>query len=181
MDTTLADPFQGLNYVDPQAASRAEEKRGNLLSRMEELVTLSCGGTKPHYGPLSPGCSSCTGGTWSCLFINGICNARCFYCPSPQDSKDLPTTNTLVFEKPADYVSYVDRFGFMGVSISGGEPFLTFDRTLDYLKALRQSRPDLHLWMYTNGKLATVEKLRQLAAAGLNEIRFDISAFDYDL
>src|SRR5690606_31762738 len=41
--------------------------------------------------------------------------------------------------------------------------------------------PDLYIWMYTNGILATKEKLRLLAEAGLNEIRFDIGATGYRL
>ena len=35
--------------------------------------------------------------------------------------------------------------------------------------------------MYTNGILADVSKFRKLAAAGLNEIRFDIGATTYGL
>jgi len=181
VENKLTEPYPGMKFIDPATASRAEKRREHLLSGKNKHISISCGGTKPHYGALSPGCRSCTEGTWSCLFINGICNASCFYCPSPQNSKDQPMTNTLVFEKASDYVSYVEEFGFRGVSISGGEPLLTFDRTLEYLKTVRASFPEMHLWMYSNGKLATVEKLRQLSAAGLNEIRFDISAFDYGL
>ncbi len=181
MEHKLIEPHPGMKFIDPATASRAQERREHLLSGMNKRITMSCGRTKPHYRTLSPGCRSCMEGTWSCLFINGICNASCFYCPSPQNSKDQPMTNTLVFEKASDYVSYVEKFGFRGVSISGGEPFLTFSRTLEYLRAVRAAFPEMHLWMYSNGKLATTEKLRQLAAAGLNEIRFDISAFNYGL
>jgi len=47
------------------------------------------------------------------------------------------------------------------VSISGGEPLLTFDRTLRYIAAVRRcSGSAVHIWMYTNGTLATAERLK---------------------
>jgi pyruvate formate-lyase activating enzyme-like uncharacterized protein len=39
----------------------------------------------------------------------------------------------------------------------------------------------MHVWLYTNGTLADKDLLRQLADAGLDEIRFDIGATDYQL
>lgn len=45
----------------------------------------------------------------------------------------------------------------------------------------RQCGENLHFRLYTNGDLVRKETLKQLQAAGLNEIRFNISARDYDL
>jgi hypothetical protein len=91
-------------------------------------------------------------------------------------------TNSIVFENPEDYADYVNRFGIQGVSFSGGEPFLTFDRLLAFLEAVktRVDRP-VYTWMYTNGLLATREKLIALRDGGLDEIRFDLSADRYRL
>ncbi len=91
-------------------------------------------------------------------------------------------TSTLEFRTPEDYVDYVERFDIQAVSFSGGEPLMTFDRVVQYLKSLRAriSRP-LYIWMYTNGLLATQDKLKTLADNGLDEIRFDISADRYCL
>ena len=171
-----------LNWVSPAVALAAEAERGRHLTAIGDHLHLACQATKPHLGPLSPGCLACGQGEWSCLFINGQCNCRCFYCPSPQDDISVPTTNRLPFAKPADYTAYVAHFGFQGVSISGGEPLMTPDRTLRFLEALNQSghRPR-HLWMYTNGTLLTEDLVQQLGHAGLNEIRFDLSAVDYHL
>ena len=94
----------------------------------------------------------------------------------------MPTTNRVPFGSPEEYAEYVHRFGFAGVSISGGEPLLTYERSVAHIQAVRRKMgPDLHIWLYTNGKLVTAERLAGLKAAGLNEIRFDISAVDYDL
>ena len=73
-------------------------------------------------------------------------------------------------------------FGFKGVSISGGEPLLTLDKTLKYLKAVKDKHGDeVHMWMYTNGKLITPDVLEKLKKAGLEEIRIDIGAVNYEL
>jgi hypothetical protein len=39
----------------------------------------------------------------------------------------------------------------------------------------------LYLWMYTNGILGAPEKFKQLSNAGIDEVRFDIGATNYDL
>ncbi|MBZ0257845.1 radical SAM protein, partial [bacterium] len=133
--------------------------------------------TKVAYHSLSPGCQLCYEGSWSCLFINGRCNCHCFYCPSRQDEDLLPSTNTIPFPDPNDYVEYIRRMGFRGVSFSGGEPLLKLRETLNYIRAVKQAfAGSVHTWLYTNGTLASESALRQLSAAGLDEIRFDIGA-----
>jgi pyruvate formate-lyase activating enzyme-like uncharacterized protein len=88
----------------------------------------------------------------------------------------------VTFARPADYAAYLAHFGFRGTSFSGGEPLLTPALTLRFLQAVNRSkhRPQ-HLWMYTNGTLLTAELVKRLGDAGLDEIRFDLSAVDYDL
>lgn len=130
---------------------------------------------------LSPGCRICAEGGWSCLFINGRCNGDCFYCPTGQDELGLPTTNTVSFRHPADYVAYLDRFGFNGASLSGGEPLLSPQRNLGFLHAMRHFGDRMHVWLYTNGTLLTEELARQLRDAGLDELCFDIGAIGYNL
>ena len=86
------------------------------------------------------------------------------------------------FTRPADYAAYVGHFGFSGISVSGGEPLLTPALTLRFLQAVDQSKKrPLHLWMYTNGTLLTTDLVKKLKDAGLDEIRFDLSAVGYDL
>lgn len=171
-----------LRWITESAALQAEEERTRCLTAICHAIEMAFHHTKPRLGPLSPGCAICGSGGWSCLFVNGKCNCRCFYCPTAQDEISLPTTNRISFARPLDYADYVKYFDFSGVSISGGEPLLTIDRTLQHIRAVRHKMGDgLHLWLYTNGALLTDEIVRQLKDAGLNEIRFDISARDYDL
>lgn len=175
--------YQHLAFVEPEHAHSAEQKRAQLLTSLTTAgAILGCGGTKPYSRQLSPGCRLCVEGTWSCLFINGRCNLSCFYCPGPQNEVGQPTTNNLSFPSAADYVAYLEHFNFRGMSLSGGEPLLTLERSLQFLSAAKKHFGDkLHSWMYTNGSLINGDILGRLRDSGLDEIRFDCGALDYSL
>jgi len=170
--------YEKLKWVSAQQASAAAAQREELLYWLENHGTdVLCGGTKPFCSGLSPGCRTCTAGEWSCLFINGLCNGSCFFCPTDQTEMGEPTTQTIQFADPEDYVDYIGKFGFKGVSMSGGEPLLSFNRTIRFISAVKENfGSDIHLWIYTNGKLVTREKLQALKQAGVDEIRFNIYA-----
>jgi len=171
-----------LRFADDAAVAAANHERDDLLAWLGEHARFGYAGTKVDCSRLSPGCQRCGEGSWSCLFINGRCNGRCFYCPTTQEDDGPPVTNGLAFSSPEEYADYVERFGFRGVSISGGEPLLTPQLTLAYLRTVRQRcGDDLHLWLYTNGTLLTKELCQQLREAGLDEIRFDLGAVRYHL
>jgi pyruvate formate-lyase activating enzyme-like uncharacterized protein len=176
------DRYGELRFLSSFEAEQASDRRGELLAMLDGRVESGYGDTKLDCTNLSPGCRICGEGGWSCLFINGRCNVRCFYCPTSQEEIGLPTTNTVEFRTPADYVAYLERFGFAGASISGGEPLLTFGRTLAFVTAIKKRfGAAMHVWLYTNGTLVDDEKLGRLRDAGLDEIRFDIGATDYRL
>jgi pyruvate formate-lyase activating enzyme-like uncharacterized protein len=179
-----SEVYDRMNWLLPKQAEAAASTRNSLVdliaSHPESNWVYSQ--TKLYTHAISPGCALCGQGEWSCLFINGICNARCFYCPTSQDDSGPPMANAIVFDDPRDYADYVSRFHIKGVGFSGGEPFLTFNRLLSYLETLK-ARADhpVYTWMYTNGKLVNREKLSALRDGGLDEIRFDLSANQYRL
>lgn len=171
-----------LTFASPEQLVAATAEREALLQWLSLHASFGYAETKMDCNDLSPGCLRCGEGNWSCLFINGRCNGRCFYCPTAQDDDGPPTTNGLSFAAPEEYAAYVSRLGFKGVSISGGEPLLTPDLTLAYLKAVRKRcGGDIHLWLYTNGTMLTPDLCNRLRDAGLNEIRFDLGAVRYNL
>jgi uncharacterized protein len=174
--------YAPLKFLSDPEVGAAQARRAELLAALAERTESGYLQTKLDCRRLSPGCRLCGEGSWSCLFINSRCNGRCFYCPAPQTSTEQPTTNTLRFPQSADYVDYVEKFGFRGVSISGGEPLLTPEKTLKFIAAVKKRRGDaVHLWLYTNGTLVTRDILLRLRDAGLDEIRFDIGATRYHL
>jgi uncharacterized protein len=172
--------FSNIKWLHSMKAPDAQIKKEKLLHNLKESLLFK--DTKPYYRQISQGCRLCGQGLWSCLFITNKCNASCFYCPSAQNNDEVPATQSLNFETAESYADYINHFGFKGVSFSGGEPLLFFERTLHYLKTVRKMcSPDIYIWIYTNGILATEEKLSLLAEAGLDEIRFDIGATGYKL
>ena len=176
------ESYHQLNWITKNESQRAGRVRDGILSALGTAVRLGYKQTKLDCTRLSPGCEICGDGTWSCLFINGKCNCRCFYCPAQQDDIGVPTTNTLPFPRTADYLDYIERFGFKGVSISGGEPLLTLNLTLEFIEKIKNKFGEkIYLWMYTNGTLITDDIILKLEQAGLDEIRFDIGATNYHL
>lgn len=159
----------------------ANDERARLLAEIAGRAGYLNNGTKPFAHGVSPGCRLCGQGQWSCLFVNNRCNCTCFYCPTPQIDTSIPQSQGISFATPEGYIAYLKKFGFTGIGLSGGEPLLTFSTTLDFLSAIKKEfGAAVHVWMYTNGTLFTTERATQLAAAGLDEIRFDLSATQYN-
>lgn len=184
--TADGDPTPRL--VEPTEAAEANRQKHTVLSTLETRARFAFRASKPHTGSLSPGCRMCGEGAWSCLFVHTRCDATCFFCPGGADLNRAPKDDAsyaenLAFRDPERYAAYVHALGFQGVSFSGGEPFLQLERVLAWLRALRRSDGgrSLRIWLYTNGRLVTSEKLVALRDAGLDELRFDIAAVDYDL
>lgn len=170
-----------INWYHSYKSVYLEDRRQELFNAAGAITEWKFANTKPYLNSLSKGCQLCGEGEWSCLFISGKCNANCFYCPAPQNEEAAPQTQKLLFTDPKYYVDYINRFGFKGVSFSGGEPLLYFERTLEFLKQVKQNcNTVIYIWMYTNGILASDEKLKALGEAGLDEIRFDIGAVNYN-
>ena len=168
-----------VSYFD---ALEKEEERNKIISKLELKLNRSFKNTKLWINSLSKGCQLCGEGEWSCLFITGKCNANCFYCPANQQTDGIPSTQLTSFNNVDDYIQYLDFFGFKGASLSGGEPLLFFERTLDYVQNIKKYFDDkVYLWIYTNGILGSEDIYRKLANAGIDEVRFDIGATNYNL
>lgn len=174
-----SDQIKWIGYYE---AEEKEEERNQIIQKLGKKLNWSFKNTKPWVNSLSKGCQLCGQGEWSCLFITGKCNAKCFYCPTAQDQDGIPSTQLTSFDNPEDYVAYLKYFGFKGASLSGGEPLLVFERTLNYIRTIRKEPGDeIYLWMYTNGLLGSKEVYQKLADAGIDEVRFDIGATGYNL
>ena len=142
-------------------------------------ICIESGGEIVHLGGISPGCAACKTGTWDCIFITPQCNLKCEFCYSPQ-------------ALPGDYIGSV--FGstpeqiaanhactrITGVSFSGGEPFLEPRKLLAWVAWFREHKPGQYTWVYTNGLLVDEGILQELGELGLDEIRFNTAATNYD-
>jgi uncharacterized protein len=135
---------------------------------------------------VSPGCSLCREGNWLCVYVTGRCTRDCYFCPQVKEKKDFPgfrafVTDWIRFDDAEEVVSYLKHWGITGLGISGGEPLLVADKVLKLVSLAKHRIPGIYIWIYTNGDLVTKELLLKLRKAGLDELRFDLSARDYDL
>lgn len=188
--TQLPARSGGLKQLTPAQARSWTKKRDGLLACCVSKGAKYFGGSraKIYTGRLSPGCLRCAAGTYSCVFLTERCNRSCYFCQQDRSAwkhqhfKAKELMNGLMFSSPEGYIRYLAGYGYKGVGFSGGEPFLEFDRLLLYVKKIRRALGGkVYLWAYTNGDLVSEDKLKALAAAGLDELRFDLSARNYDL
>lgn len=109
------------------------------------------------------------------LFVTGLCRFRCFYCPvSPnRNQKDVVFANERAVTCDADVIEEARAIGAAGTGITGGDPLGAVDRVEHYVRLLKSEfGPEHNIHLYTHEPNA--EKLRRLAAAGLDEFRLHI-------
>jgi len=123
---------------------------------------------------LSRGCRLCLKGAKMVLFVTGACARDCFYCPLSEGrkGKDIVYANERLVKSDADVVAEARSMGALGTGITGGEPLLRLERTLHYIRLLKETFGERHhIHLYT-GMAPADGVLRQLRDAGLDEIRF---------
>ena len=133
---------------------------------------------------LPEGCKLCVKGQKLVLFITGICNRKCFYCPISDEKKDKDVVyanewdtghkgGELTKEQMSIILEEAHLCSARGAGITGGDPLLVTERTVEALKKLKAAfGRSFHIHLYTSLENVTEEKLRRLCDAGLDEIRF---------
>jgi pyruvate formate-lyase activating enzyme-like uncharacterized protein len=142
---------------------------------METDVLVHLPMASSHRGPLAQGCEECKEGKKMVLFVTGLCRFRCFYCPvSPnRNQRDVTYANERMVLEDADVLDEARAIGASGTGITGGDPLGAIDRTERYVRLLKAEFGDSHhIHLYTHEP--NPEKLRRLAAAGLDELRLHI-------
>jgi pyruvate formate-lyase activating enzyme-like uncharacterized protein len=129
---------------------------------------------------LSPSCASCAEGRKLVLFVTGVCDTGCFYCPLSDTRNHNPAMYAnerlclgRTWQELGDQVVEEARAqGAAGAGITGGDPMLVPDLTVAMVARLREEFGpsfDMHLYTSKHPDQATLERLK---AAGLAEIRF---------
>jgi pyruvate formate-lyase activating enzyme-like uncharacterized protein len=138
---------------------------------------------KPHQsvstGPLLPGCQICVRSGYLSFQLGFACNASCPFCflqtrPPNATDPDERYHRQALWKR---FLRHKDEIE--GVALTGGEPLLYLDELQHYVSEMRAVRPDLYVWVYTNGILASRERLVALQACGIEEIRFNLAATNY--
>ena len=121
------------------------------------------------------GCSLCYTGAKTVIFVTGECGDSCFYCPVNRSKlyHDVFYVNEEPVSSIEELIVEAQRSGAIGASITGGDPLVRLDRTAAIIRALKDGfYEDFHIHLYTTGRYATIEVLKTLERAGLDEIRF---------
>ncbi|MGD9394814.1 MAG: radical SAM protein [Candidatus Thorarchaeota archaeon] len=133
-------------------------------------------------GELPPGCGFCTKGSKMVLFVTGLCDSSCYYCPLSQDKsgKDVVFADEMPVNDDADILFEAEAIRGEGAGISGGDPLCDLERTLKYIQLLkREFGSRFHLHLYTSQTDVSQDVLNKLHDAGLDEIRFHPQTSDW--
>jgi pyruvate formate-lyase activating enzyme-like uncharacterized protein len=134
-----------------------------------------------YTGGLPTGCKLCIRGAKLVVFVTGLCDEACFYCPVSRRKlgRDVVYANEEKAKSLSDVVEEAIRVGAEGASITGGDPLIALGRTIRVIHALKEyGGPSFHIHLYTTGRYATSEAIRVLEEAGLDEIRFHVTSID---
>lgn len=141
-----------------------------------DMTVSNCG-----KNDLSKGCRSCKEGRWVCIFPSYACNANCKFCPRlTEENINVPVMD---FTRADLLLMKIESFSdqISGISISGGEIFFKNYEISKYIfTKLKKKYPHIYLWGYTNGILASEDKMRELKDVGLDELRFNLAATNFN-
>ncbi len=158
------------------------EKLQQRMERLESVRLFDSGMTvcNCQKNELSPGCLACKAGGWICVFPGFECNAICPFCPrltsANLNERMDPVQLDILFA-----LIELRKERITGLSISGGELFFRNLATAkEIIRRMKARYPKVYLWGYTNGIFATRDNLQELRDLGLDEIRFNLAATDFD-
>jgi len=129
-------------------------------------------------GHLPEGCAHCHRGGKLVLFITGVCNHHCFYCPLSEKKygHDVSYANERPVRRIEEVIQEGKDMDASGTGITGGDPLARFTRTCRWIRGLKSAfGMEHHIHLYT----ATPphrNMIKRLADAGLDELRVHIPA-----
>ncbi len=129
---------------------------------------------------LPPGCRGCLSGKGTNAFVTGLCTRECFFCFNQKPRTDELVVHGIRISEPEQAPEVVRRYGLRSVGVSGGEPTLKPERLLRLVRSLRTLPFRVRIDLYTNGDLLSDELLGELKAAGLDALRFNLVAREFD-
>ncbi len=133
-----------------------------------------------HTKSLSTSCTQCAEGKKLVLFVTGVCDTGCFYCPLSDVRNHNPAmyaNERLCLGKTHDdlaaqLIEEAHAMGAAGMGVTGGDPMLVPELATEMIRAAKaEFGPKFDIHLYTS-KHPSKEVLDGLAKAGLNEIRF---------
>lgn len=125
-----------------------------------------------YSGSLARGCTQCIRGAKMVLFVTGVCDVGCFYCPVSfrRANVDAVYANERLVSSDGDILDEARRMRALGTGITGGDPLIVPERTAHYISLLKGAfGGSHHIHLYTGRP--NLRALPLIAEAGLDEIR----------
>jgi len=122
------------------------------------------------------GCVQCQAGSKLVLFVTGKCHWGCAYCPLSDNRRETPDmfANERRCSTWEDVIEEGRAMNATGTGITGGDPMLDLERSLEAIRQLKSAfGPDHHIHLYTSIPIDT-KVAGRLAEAGLDEVRFHL-------
>ena len=133
-------------------------------------------------GRLPKGCRYCEKGAKLVLLITGLCSRRCFYCPlsKRKRGKDMVFADEKKVSHDSEAINEAGLINALGTGITGGDPMFVPEKTLRYIKLLKETFGESHhIHLYTAGNFDK-KWINKLDDAGLDEIRFHPPVYSWD-
>jgi pyruvate formate-lyase activating enzyme-like uncharacterized protein len=166
----------GMDIEETDDSQRVRE-RINALRRMGAIVRND--NKSVYVNRISPACQACQTGVGSQTFSVSLkCHRHCFFCFNPnQDDYEYQV------EHMRHAVGELDALLAKGqrlqhLALTGGEPLLHKEETVQFFQRARQEFPDAYTRLYTCGDHLEQLTLQALKDARMNEIRVSIRIED---
>ena len=122
------------------------------------------------------GCIQCQKGSKLVLFVTGKCHWGCDYCPLSDNRRESPDmfANERRCTSWDEVIEEGKAMNATGTGITGGDPMLDFDKTVEAIEQLKLAfGTKHHIHCYTSIPIGA-EKAARLGRAGLDELRFHL-------
>lgn len=166
-------PFDRDGAYVAEAAKLTEELRA-----MPGII-VRCDDASFVYKRISTACEACKEGVGTITsHISFRCHRNCFFCFNPnQDNYEAHLDSKNDWRGELEHIHSIGAV-LTHIALTGGEPLLYPDESVEFFKLASELFPDAHLRLYTSGDLLTEELAVRLANAGLDEIRFSYKMED---
>jgi pyruvate formate-lyase activating enzyme-like uncharacterized protein len=122
------------------------------------------------------GCIQCQAGSKLVLFVTGKCHWMCDYCPLSETRREIDVmyANEKPCENFADVIEEAKAMNATGTGITGGDPLMAKERSIEAIKELKDAfGSEHHIHLYTSIPF-NPEFAVEFQKVGLDEIRFHL-------
>ena len=169
----------GVKFAEPGDNQAAIDALRDQLR--EAGAQFKNAGASIVWGWQSKACVECTGNNGSETFSTTFrCHRNCYFCfnYNVADYRKFVREGCPWREGLEDAERRYGHDGLAVLGLTGGEPLLVLDDSIELLEDARRRFPSAHKRMYTSGDLLTEDGAMRLREAGLDEMRFSVKQDD---